>query len=362
MKNMFMVFTCLVSLTHKLLRRGGMKALIAENLLLKQQLLLVTRSRKRAPKLSPLDRFLLGLWTIFLDPRRIKRAAFLVKPSTLLRYHQALTKWKYHLLFSAQKRRKPGPKGPSPQLIELVLEMKRRNPRFGCTKIAEQISTTFAIPIDKDVVRRILAAHYHPDQTDGPSWLTFLGHTKDSLWSMDFFRCESLRLQTHWVLVLMDQCTRRIIGFGVYPAPAMDGRALCRLFHQATSRQGLPHWLSSDHDPVFRFHQWQANLRILGIREVKPLPGVPVSHPFIERLIGTIRREYLDHLLFWNESDLERKLEAFKAYYNGFRLHQSLNSQTPEEAAGKDPPPRADPTHFVWRAHCQGLFYTPRAA
>ena len=95
MKNMFMVFTCLVSLTHKLLRRGGMKALIAENLLLKQQLLLVTRSRKRAPKLSPLDRFLLGLWTIFLDPRRIKRAAFLVKPSTLLRYHQALIKWKY---------------------------------------------------------------------------------------------------------------------------------------------------------------------------------------------------------------------------------------------------------------------------
>jgi transposase InsO family protein len=113
---------------------------------------------------------------------------------------------------------------------------------------------------------------------------------------------------------------------------------------------------------VFRFHQWQANLRILGIHEVKTLPGVPVSHPFIERLIGTIRRENLDHLLFWNESDLERKLEAFKAYYNGFRLHQSLNSHTPEEAAGKDPPPLADPEHFVWQSHCQGLFQTPIAA
>jgi transposase InsO family protein len=113
---------------------------------------------------------------------------------------------------------------------------------------------------------------------------------------------------------------------------------------------------------VFRFHQWQANLRILGIHEVKTLPCVPVSHPFIERLIGTIRREYLDHLLFWNESDLERKLEAFKAYYNGFRLHQSLNSHTPEEAAGKDPPPLADPMHFVWQSHCQGLFQTPMAA
>jgi hypothetical protein len=90
--------------------------------------------------------------------------------------------------------------------------------------------------------------------------------------------------------------------------------------------------------------------------------SVPVSHPFIERLIGTIRREYLDHLLFWNESDLVRKLEAFKEYYNGFRIHQSLNQQPPEEAAGKDSPPPADPMHFVWQAHCQGLFYTPRAA
>ncbi len=362
MKNMFMVFTDLVSLTHKLLRPDGMKALVAENLLLKQQLFLLTRSRKRAPNFSPLDRFLLGLWTLVLDPRRIKRTAILVKPSTLLRCHQALIKWKYRLLFSSRKSGKPGPKGPSRQLIDLVLEMKHRNPSFGCPKIAEQISKTFALSLDKDVVRRILAAYYRPERGDGASWLSFIGHMKDSLWSIDFFRCESLRLQTHWVLVVMDQCTRRIIGFGVHPAPAMDGRALCRLFHQATSRKGLPQCLSSDHDPVFRFPQWQANLRILGIHEVKTIPFVPVSHPFIERLIGTIRREYLDHMLFWNGSDLERKLEAFKEYYNGFRIHQSLNQQPPEEAAGKDPPRPANPNHFAWQAHCQGLFQTPIAA
>ncbi len=161
MKNMFLVFIYLVCLTNTLLRQGGMKALIAENLILKQQLFFLTRSRKRAPNLSPLDRFLLGLWTIFLDPRRIKRAAFLVQPSTLLRCHQALIKWKYRLLFSSPKSGKPGPKGPSRQLIELVLEMKRRNPQCGCTKIAEQISKTFALPLDKDVVRRILVAVLH---------------------------------------------------------------------------------------------------------------------------------------------------------------------------------------------------------
>jgi hypothetical protein len=95
---------------------------------------------------------------------------------------------------------------------------------------------------------------------------------------------------------------------------------------------------------------------------VKTIPGVPVSHPFIERLIGTISRDYWDHVLFWNESDLERKLEAFKKYYNNFRIHQNLNSQTPEETGGKDPLPHADPKHFVWRVHCQGLFQTPMAA
>ena len=74
----------------------------------------------------------------------------------------------------------------------------------------------FDIQIDKDVVRRILATHYRPKpDADGPSWLTFIGHLKDSLWSIDLFRCESARLRTHWIVVVMDQYTRRIIGFGV---------------------------------------------------------------------------------------------------------------------------------------------------
>jgi len=84
--------------------------------------------------------------------------------------------------------------------------------------------------------------------------------------------------------------------------------------------------------------------------------------PDLEFAMHTIRREYLDQLGFWNESDLERKLNAFKEYYNGSRIHQSLNQQTPEKTAGKAPPFPADPKHFVWQSHCQGLFQTPRAA
>ena len=123
-------------------------------------------------------------------------------------------------------------------------------------------------------------------------------------------RCESILLKTHWVLVVMDQFTRRIIGFGVH-AGDVDGVALCRMFNTAISTKGVPKYLSSDNDPLFLYHQWQANLRILSVDEIKTVPYTPRSHPFIERLIGTIRREYLDHIFFWNAQDLERKLVDF---------------------------------------------------
>jgi len=121
--------------------------------------------------------------------------------------------------------------------MDAVVQMKQRNPTWGCPRIAQQIALAFAIPIDKDVVRRILASHYRPKpDSGGPSWLTFLGHMKDSLWSVDLFRCESATLRTHWILVVMDQFTRRILGFGVHTG-SVDGVALCRMFNHALRGQ-----------------------------------------------------------------------------------------------------------------------------
>ena len=144
------------------------------------------------------------------------------RPATLMRLHEALVKRKYRWLFAPKRRRKPGPQGPSPELVIAIVEMKRRSPRFGCRRIAQQIALLFGVEIDKDVVRRVLAKHCRPTGgSGGPSWLTFLGHAKDSLWSVDLFRCESLTLKNHWVMVVMDQFTRRIIGFAVRPRGAM---------------------------------------------------------------------------------------------------------------------------------------------
>jgi transposase InsO family protein len=241
--------------------------------------------------------------------------------------------------------------------------MKTRNPKFGYFRIAQQISHVFGIEIDKDVVRRVLSQHYRPNDTDanGSSWLSFLAQTKDSLWSLDLFRCESILLRSHWVLVVMDVFTRRIIGFGVERA-YIDGVSVCRMFNHAISGDPLPKRVSTDHDPLFRFHGWLANLRVLEIEQIKSVPYTPVSHPFVERLIGTIRREYLDRMFFWNAFDLARKLDDFQTYYNAYRVHRSLHGVTPAQRAGAPSPVSAKLASYAWKQHCRGLFMTPVAA
>ena len=358
-----MLLTHLLTTIARLLGPGGTRAIVADSLLMKQQLLVINRSRRRAPNLSALDRFLLGFWSLFLNPRRILRAAIIIRPSTLLTFHNLLKQRKYRLLYSsAGSKRKPGPKGPSPELIQAIIEMKQHNPRFGCPRIAQQINKAFGTNIDKDVVRRVLAVHYRPGLGNaGPSWLSFLGHTKDSLWSVDLFRCESILLNSHWVLVVMDQFTRRIIGFGIH-AGDVDGVALCRMFNTAISCTGSPKYLSSDNDPLFLYHQWQANLRILGTDEIKTVPYTPLSHPFVERMIGTIRREFLDRTLFWNATDLERKLETLRQYYNTHRVHSSLDGDTPSEITSETIIRHADLNNFQWQSHCRDLFQLPAAA
>ena len=181
---------------------------------------------------------------------------------------------------------------------------------------------------------------------------------KDSLWSLDLFRCESVALRTHWVLVVMDQYTRRIIGFGIQSC-VVDGMALCRMFKQAIRGASLPKYLSSDHDPLYQFHQWAANLSVLAITEIKTVPHTPWSHPFVERLIGTIRRECLDQLLFWTATDLEMKLIAFREYYNRHRTHAGLNGATPIETPESK---GASLMCYWWQSHCRGLYHTPIAA
>ena len=162
MRDLAVLLLHLLAAVARLAGPGGARSVVAESVLVKHQLLILNRSRKRSPKLRLSDRMIAGLCALLIRPSRLIRSAIVLKPSTLLRLHRALTTRKYRRLFSTNVPTKPGPKGPSQEIVAAVVEMKRRNPTWGCRRIAQQIVLAFGIPLNKDVVRRILARRYRP--------------------------------------------------------------------------------------------------------------------------------------------------------------------------------------------------------
>ena len=154
MRDLAVLVLHLLATVARLAGLGGVRSVVAESVLVKQQLLILNRSRKRSPNLRPSDRVVAALCTLVMRPGRRIRSAIVVKPSTLLRLHRALIQRKYRRLFSSKGLTKPGPKGPSQEVIAAVVDMKQRNPIWGCPRIAQQITLAFGIPINKDVVRR----------------------------------------------------------------------------------------------------------------------------------------------------------------------------------------------------------------
>ena len=140
MRDFLILFVHLIVTLARLARPGGLRSVVAESALVRHQLLVLNRGRKRAPNLRAADRIIAGLCTLFMRPTRVLRSAIVLKSSTLLHLHSLLRKRKYRLLFSPQRRHRPGPKGPKKDLIDAVIAMKRRNPRWGCPRIAQQIA------------------------------------------------------------------------------------------------------------------------------------------------------------------------------------------------------------------------------
>ncbi|MBN4055251.1 transposase [bacterium AH-315-K03] len=136
------------------------------------------------------------------------------------------------------------------------------------------------------------------------------------------------------------------------------------MFNEIRSGQSLPKYLSSDNDPIFLFHRWKANLSVLDIEEIKSVPHVPTSHPFVERVIGTTRREFLDQTLFFNNRGLKKKLDEFQQYYNETRGHASLGSNTQNSAADGSIVCKNGklPVDYGWKSYCNGLYKFPVVA
>ena len=134
-------------------------------------------------------------------------------------------------------------------------------------------------------------------------------------------------------MIIIDQFTRRIMGFAMHKGD-VNGPAVCRMFNEIISGRSLSKGISSDNNPLFTYHQWQANLRILDIEEIKSVPYSPTSHPFIERAIQAIRIELLDQILFCTADDLQNKLYNYQKLFNTNRSHKSLKAKTPAQKSG----------------------------
>jgi hypothetical protein len=135
MRDLLILILHLVTTVFRLARPGGLRAVVAESVLTKRQLLILNRPRRRSPNLRIRDRLIAGFCSLWIRPSRFRQVAILFKPSTLLSFHRALVQRKYRLLFSPKQKAKPGPKGPTVELISVVVEMKKRNPTWGCPPI-----------------------------------------------------------------------------------------------------------------------------------------------------------------------------------------------------------------------------------
>jgi putative transposase len=151
MRDVVILFVHLIVTAVRLARPGGLRSVVAESVLVKHQLLILNRGRKRAPNLRSADRVIAGLCTLFMPPVRVLRSNIVLKPSTLLHLHHLLAKRKYQMLFSTKRGRQPGPKGPSQELVDAVVEMKRQNLGAPCLGVSgfpspNTSSTPFAAP------------------------------------------------------------------------------------------------------------------------------------------------------------------------------------------------------------------------
>ena len=161
MRDPIILLVHLIATLARLMGPGGLRSVVAESVLVKQQLLILNRSRHRAPNLCASDRILAGVCALFMRPARVIRSAIVLRPSTILEFHLALRTRKYRWLFSP-KRRRTGPQGPSKALVDAIVDMKRRNPRWGCPRIAQQIALAFGC-----LRRSLLIGQLHPYNRGG---------------------------------------------------------------------------------------------------------------------------------------------------------------------------------------------------
>ena len=305
--------------------------LVAENLALRHQLIVLGRKTKRPP-LLPRDR-VFWLW-LSRSWSRWRDSLIIVKPETVVRWHRK--GFKYY--WAWKSRHRGGRPVVNRETRELIRRMSRSNPLWGAPRIHGEL-LKLGIDVSQASVGKYMVRSRKPPS---PSWRAFLdNHVKDLI-AIDFFTVPTVTFRVLFAFLVLAHDRRQILHFNVteHPTAEWTGRQLLEAFPWDTA----PRYLIRDRDGIYG-NDFKQCVRALAIKQVLTAPRSPWQNPYVERVIGSVRRECLDHVIVFNESHLRRVLRQYLLYYHGSRTHLSLEKDAPAPRP-MEPPNRGRVVEF----------------
>jgi transposase InsO family protein len=288
-----------------------------ENLALRHQLGVLQRSVKR-PKLTAADRFLWAwLSRAWADWRS---ALVIVKPETVIAWHRQGFRlfWTWKVWHGHAGR-----PTVSREVRDLLRKMSRENPLWGAPRIHGEL-LKLGIDIGETSVGKYMVRHRKPPSQ---TWRTFLENHLKTMVSVDFFKVPTVHFQILYVSLVLAHDRRRILHFGVTAHPTAEWTV--QQLREAFPWDAAPRYLLRDRDRIFG-DDFVEQVKAMGIKEVLSAPRSPWQRAYIERVIGTIRRECLNHVIVFNQPASHRHVKSFLAYNHESRTHLSLDKDTPE--------------------------------
>src|SRR5208282_3109120 len=305
----------LISLTSVLAALGSIfrsrATLELENLALRHQIGVLRRSAGKRLKLTSGDRL---LWICLSRLWRDWRSALaIVKPETVVAWHRAGVR----LFWSWKVRRgQPGRPVISREVRDLIRKICRENCAWGAPRIHGELLKLGINVGESSVSKYMVRSRKPPSQT----WRTFLENHLTQMVSIDFFTVPTMRFQVLYVFLVLAHDRRRILHFNVtaHPTAEWTGQQL----REAFPFDQLPRYLLRDRDAIFG-DDFREQVRVMGICEALSAPHSPWQRAYVERVIGSIRRECLDHVIVLHENALRRTLNSYFDYYHRSRTHLS---------------------------------------
>jgi putative transposase len=305
----------------------GKAELVAENALLRHQLIILRRQVKR-PVYRKTDRLLLVLLARMV--RTWKQALFLVQPETLLRWHRELFRpfWKHTSKVHARMPRLTS------ETISLIQEMAAHNRLWGAERIRGEL-LKLDIRVSKRTIQKYMK-HTRPRRVGGQNWKTFLRNHAAEIWACDFLQVMDLFFRPLFAFFIVEQKSRKVIHVNVTRAPT-DSWVAQQLW-EATPYGQAPKYLIRDNDKKFGQHFARVAMTS-GIKVLRTPYRTPQANAICERFLGSVRRECLNHFLIFHEKQLFRLLNAYVVYFNQSRPHQGLGQRIPESSTLSVPSP-----------------------